>query len=103
MRESGNTNITYEYILDNVHERNLGSGPENSYAPVDQTVTYDEAYGELPTTITNQLITSTKTRPITEDTILTFRTGDWFVFLDDNNNIVSYGYVFIYFESKNRR
>ena len=38
MRESGNTNITYEYILDNVHERNL----MDSYAPGDQTVTYDE-------------------------------------------------------------
>ena len=38
MRESGNTNITYEYILDNVHERNL----TDSYSPGDQTVTYDE-------------------------------------------------------------
>ena len=38
MRESGNTNITYEYILDSVHERNL----TDSYAPGDQTVTYDE-------------------------------------------------------------
>ncbi len=38
MRKSGNTNITYEYILDNVHERNL----TNSYTPGDQTVTYDE-------------------------------------------------------------
>ena len=38
MRESGNTNITYEYILDNVHERNL----TDSYTPGDQTVTYDE-------------------------------------------------------------
>ena len=38
MRESGNKNITYEYILDNVHERNL----TDSYAPGDQTVTYDE-------------------------------------------------------------
>ena len=38
MRESGNTNITYEYILDNVHERNLN----DNYAPGDQTVTYDE-------------------------------------------------------------
>ena len=37
MRESGNTNITYEYILDNVHERNLS---ENYTG--DQTVTYDE-------------------------------------------------------------
>ena len=38
MRESGNTNITYEYILDNVHDRNL----TDSYTPGDQTVTYDE-------------------------------------------------------------
>ena len=38
MRESGNTNITYEYILDNVHERNL----MDSMTPGDQTVTYDE-------------------------------------------------------------
>lgn len=36
MRESGNTNITYEYILDNLHERNL----EEYFS--DQTVTYDE-------------------------------------------------------------
>jgi GGDEF domain-containing protein len=36
MRESGNTNITYEYILDNVHEKNLQDFPS------DQTVTYDE-------------------------------------------------------------
>ena len=38
MRESGNTNITHEYILDNVHERNL----KDNLAPGDQTVTYDE-------------------------------------------------------------
>lgn len=38
MRESGNTNITHEYILDNVHDRNL----TDSYTPGDQTVTYDE-------------------------------------------------------------
>ena len=38
MRNSGNTNITYEYILDNVHERNLMEG----WVPGDQTVTYDE-------------------------------------------------------------
>ena len=37
MRESGNTNITYEYILDNIHENNLFEG-----AVGDQTVTYDE-------------------------------------------------------------
>ena len=36
MRASGNTNITYEYILDNLHERNV-----QEYAG-DQTVTYDE-------------------------------------------------------------
>lgn len=36
MRKSGNTNITYEYILDNLHERNL-----QDYVG-DQTVTYDE-------------------------------------------------------------
>lgn len=36
MRESGNTNITYEYILDNLHERNV-----QDYMG-DQTVTYDE-------------------------------------------------------------
>ena len=38
MRESGNTNITYEYILDNIHERNLAE----AYGATDQTVTYDE-------------------------------------------------------------
>ncbi len=42
MRESGNTNITYEYILDNVHERNLVDGNGNPIAAGDQTVTYDE-------------------------------------------------------------
>ncbi|MBR6572628.1 MAG: diguanylate cyclase [Clostridia bacterium] len=36
MRESGNTNISFEYILDNLHERNL-----QDYVG-DQTVTYDE-------------------------------------------------------------
>ena len=36
MRESGNTNISYEYILDNLHERNV-----QDYMG-DQTVTYDE-------------------------------------------------------------
>ena len=36
MRDSGNTNITYEYILDNLHERNT-----QEFAG-DQTVTYDE-------------------------------------------------------------
>ena len=38
MRNSGNTNITFEYILDDVHERNLTEG----WVPGDQTVTYDE-------------------------------------------------------------
>ncbi len=36
MRESGNTNISYEYILDSLHERNV-----QDYVG-DQTVTYDE-------------------------------------------------------------
>ena len=36
MRESGNTNITYEYILDTLHERNV----QDYFG--DQTVTYDE-------------------------------------------------------------
>jgi len=36
MRESGNTNISYEYILDNLHEKDL----QQEFA--DQTVTYDE-------------------------------------------------------------
>ena len=39
MRESGNTNISYEYILDDVHERNL---IDSGALPGDQTVTYDE-------------------------------------------------------------
>ena len=42
MRESGNTNITYEYILDNVHERNLVDSYGNPLSGGDQTVTYDE-------------------------------------------------------------
>lgn len=36
MRESGNTNINYEYILDTLHERNV----QDYFG--DQTVTYDE-------------------------------------------------------------
>ncbi len=36
MRDSGNTNITYEYILDNLHERDV----QDFFG--DQTVTYDE-------------------------------------------------------------
>ena len=42
MRESGNTNITYEYILDNVHERNFMDAYGNPISAGDQTVTYDE-------------------------------------------------------------
>ena len=42
MRESGNTNITYEYILDSIHEKNLVDGSGNPIASGDQTVTYDE-------------------------------------------------------------
>ena len=42
MRESGNTNISYEYILDNVHERNLLDAYGNPLSGGDQTVTYDE-------------------------------------------------------------
>jgi GGDEF domain-containing protein len=42
MRESGNTNITYEYILDNIHERSLVDGSGNPISQGDQTVTYDE-------------------------------------------------------------
>ena len=42
MRESGNTNITYEYILDNIHERSLVDGFGNPISQGDQTVTYDE-------------------------------------------------------------
>lgn len=38
MRDSGNTNITYEYILDNLHERDLTAAGWGG----DQTVTYDE-------------------------------------------------------------
>lgn len=42
MRESGNTNISYEYILDNLHERNLVDADGNPVLNGDQTVTYDE-------------------------------------------------------------
>ena len=41
MRASGNTDITYEYILDNVHDRNL-LGSAGYAVAGDQTVTYDE-------------------------------------------------------------
>ncbi len=42
MRASGNTNITHEYILDNLHERNLLAAEGDYSASGDQTVTYDE-------------------------------------------------------------
>ena len=48
MRESGNTNITHEYILDDLHERTLTDAngkkipAENATDSGDQTVTYDE-------------------------------------------------------------
>ncbi len=42
MRESGNTNITYEYILDDVHEKDLVDSKGNPVQAGDQTVTYDE-------------------------------------------------------------
>jgi len=42
MRESGNTNITYEYILDNLHDRDLVDENGNIIISGDQTVTYDE-------------------------------------------------------------
>ena len=41
MRESGNTNITYEYILDNVHEQTAVDAYGNPISSGDQTVTYD--------------------------------------------------------------
>ncbi len=42
MRASGNTDITHEYILDNIHERNLVDADGNPVEAGDQTVTYDE-------------------------------------------------------------
>lgn len=42
MRESGNTNITYEYILDDVYGKDLTDGTGNLVGQGDQTVTYDE-------------------------------------------------------------
>ena len=42
MRESGNTNITYEYILDDVYGKDLTNGTGNLVGQGDQTVTYDE-------------------------------------------------------------
>lgn len=42
MRESGNTNITYEYIMKEVHNKDITDGKGNIITKVDQTVTYDE-------------------------------------------------------------
>lgn len=42
MRESGNTDITYEYILNEVHSKDITDGQGNVITKVDQTVTYDE-------------------------------------------------------------
>lgn len=42
MRESGNTAITSEYILDQVHEKDITDGNGNIITKNDQTVTYDE-------------------------------------------------------------
>ena len=42
MRESGNTNITYEYILDEVYGKDLVDSSGNLVGQGDQTVTYDE-------------------------------------------------------------
>ena len=42
MRESGNTNITADYILNEVHEKDITDGDGNVITKGDQTVTYDE-------------------------------------------------------------
>lgn len=42
MRESGNTNITYEYILDDIYEKNLVDTYGDVIGEGDQTVTYDK-------------------------------------------------------------
>ncbi len=42
MRESGNTNITADYILNEVHSKDITDGNGNIITKVDQTVTYDE-------------------------------------------------------------
>lgn len=42
MRESGNTNITYEYILDDIYEKNLVDTYGKVIGEGDQTVTYDK-------------------------------------------------------------
>ena len=42
MRESGNTDITSEYILNEVHNKDITDGEGNVITKSDQTVTYDE-------------------------------------------------------------
>ena len=42
IRESDNTNITYEYILDEVYDKNLLDSEGNVIGEGDQTVTYDK-------------------------------------------------------------
>lgn len=42
MRESGNTDISYEYILNEVHNKDITDGEGNVITKGDQTVTYDE-------------------------------------------------------------
>lgn len=42
MRESGNTAITHEYILNEVHNKDITDGEGNVITKSDQTVTYDE-------------------------------------------------------------
>lgn len=42
MRESGNTDITADYILNEVHEKDITDGDGNVITKGDQTVTYDE-------------------------------------------------------------
>lgn len=42
MRESGNTDITYEYILKEVYNKDITDGEGNVITKSDQTVTYDE-------------------------------------------------------------
>ncbi len=42
MRESGNTDISHEYILNELHSKDLTDGEGNVITKSDQTVTYDE-------------------------------------------------------------
>lgn len=42
MRESGNTDIDYNYILKEVHSKDITDGNGNVITKVDQTVTYDD-------------------------------------------------------------